>query len=165
MRPNSHAAVPRRSRFLPEEDALLKHLVMKCGLKSWRRVAAELPGRNPRQCRDRWHHYLSECMHQEMTSSESCCDHIGWADQKQGNRSAKMPIQTRDSVLSVQNDCGSNDSSRAALSAYGTNPWPVPCVHSASPVTSHQSYETDGQFSFELCWREIDLTDVIEWYD
>lgn len=50
----------RRMRFRPDEDIILTHLVCRYGLDSWRRVAAAMPGRNYRQCRDRWNHYLSK---------------------------------------------------------------------------------------------------------
>jgi hypothetical protein len=49
----------RRERFLPEEDAKLRDLVQFHGTSAWDRIAIQMPGRNPRQCRDRWKHYLS----------------------------------------------------------------------------------------------------------
>jgi hypothetical protein len=49
----------RREKFLPEEDAQLKQLVSIYGTSSWDVVAAGIPGRNSRQCRERWKHYLS----------------------------------------------------------------------------------------------------------
>lgn len=48
----------RRMKFLPEEDEKLRELVAKYG-KSWNDIAKRLPGRNVRQCRERWKHYLS----------------------------------------------------------------------------------------------------------
>lgn len=48
----------RRMKFLPEEDEKLKELVEKYG-KSWHEISNEMPGRNVRQCRERWKHYLS----------------------------------------------------------------------------------------------------------
>jgi hypothetical protein len=47
-----------RAQFRPDEDAQLRQLVMFFGDEAWASIAAHLPGRNPRQCRDRWHHYL-----------------------------------------------------------------------------------------------------------
>jgi hypothetical protein len=49
----------KREKFLPEEDRELRRLVRECGISSWETIAAGMPGRNPRQCRDRWKHYLS----------------------------------------------------------------------------------------------------------
>ena len=46
-------------KFKPEEDALLKKLVRKYGTLSWDLIAAEMHGRNARQCHDRWRFYLS----------------------------------------------------------------------------------------------------------
>jgi hypothetical protein len=49
----------RREKFLPEEDAKLKELVRIHGQDSWPIIANQMPGRNARQCRERWKHYLS----------------------------------------------------------------------------------------------------------
>jgi hypothetical protein len=49
----------RRAKFRPEEDAKLKELVERSGTISWDVVAREMPGRNARQCRERWKHYVS----------------------------------------------------------------------------------------------------------
>jgi hypothetical protein len=49
----------RRQKFLPDEDIKLRGLVAQYGTTAWDLIAAQLPGRNPRQCRERWKHYLS----------------------------------------------------------------------------------------------------------
>jgi hypothetical protein len=48
-----------RKKFSPQEDANLLMLVARFGSLSWDAIACEMPGRNPRQCRERWKHYLS----------------------------------------------------------------------------------------------------------
>ena len=48
-----------RSQFTEEEDCRLLQLVSLYGTKKWKVVSAEMPGRNPRQCRDRYNKYLS----------------------------------------------------------------------------------------------------------
>jgi hypothetical protein len=49
-----------RSRFLPEEDQILHAFVLRFGVNSWTEIASLIPGRNARQCRDRWNHYLAK---------------------------------------------------------------------------------------------------------
>lgn len=39
---------------------MLAVLVSHHGLDAWPRIASLLPGRNVRQCRDRWNHYVAE---------------------------------------------------------------------------------------------------------
>ena len=59
---NSDAQALRKRvnrKFKAEEDALLKKLVRKYGTLSWDLIAAEMHGRNARQCHDRWRFYLS----------------------------------------------------------------------------------------------------------
>jgi hypothetical protein len=51
-------AIPRRTRFKPDEDRALTELVYRHGVQNWHRIASLMPRRNARQCRDRWNHYL-----------------------------------------------------------------------------------------------------------
>jgi hypothetical protein len=58
-----HKAFPpdpqqRRRLFTSEEDALLCRLMFERHFSTWIEVAAYLPGRSARQCRDRWANYL-----------------------------------------------------------------------------------------------------------
>jgi hypothetical protein len=48
-----------RHKFTPEEDELLQHLVGQFGKSDWAVIAQRLENRTPRQCRERWKHYLS----------------------------------------------------------------------------------------------------------
>lgn len=47
-----------RKRFTIEEDNSLKHVVHDLGIRNWEDVAAYIPGRTARQCRDRYNNYL-----------------------------------------------------------------------------------------------------------
>ncbi len=66
--------VNRRHRitFKPEEDEQLKKVIEQYGTHDWQNVADHMPGRNPRQCRERWKHYLSapEGSKREWTQEE-----------------------------------------------------------------------------------------------
>jgi hypothetical protein len=56
----ANAPTPRRrDKFSSEEDLKLKDLVSRLGTSDWESIARHFPGRNPRQCRERWKHYLS----------------------------------------------------------------------------------------------------------
>lgn len=48
-----------KSKFTPEEDARLQELVAQFGSDNWTAIAQNMDGRTPRQCRERWKHYLS----------------------------------------------------------------------------------------------------------
>ena len=49
-----------RKPFSEDEDQKLKKLVKKYGEKSnWKIIASMMHGRDSRQCRDRWNHYLA----------------------------------------------------------------------------------------------------------
>lgn len=48
-----------RAKFTQSEDELLIKLVETIGTNDWQSISHQMPGRNPRQCRDRWQNYLS----------------------------------------------------------------------------------------------------------
>lgn len=59
-----------RNQFTPAEDALLIIAVNRYGM-NWQSVSKIMDNRTPRQCRDRWNHYLSPMNnHCEWTASE-----------------------------------------------------------------------------------------------
>lgn len=61
MSTDSGGTKPKRARkvFGPDEDQLLLRVIDMKGLSSWEKIAAEIPNRTARQCRDRWMNYLS----------------------------------------------------------------------------------------------------------
>ncbi|KAH0792771.1 Myb-like DNA-binding domain containing protein [Histomonas meleagridis] len=59
-----------RFKFEKHEDEKLKELIAKYGTHSWKKVAEEMEGRNVRQCRERWKHYLSNDMKNNPWSKE-----------------------------------------------------------------------------------------------
>lgn len=48
-----------RTSFTKTEDELLRNLVNKYGDYDWNTIAGLIPGKSPRQCRDRFRNYLS----------------------------------------------------------------------------------------------------------
>ena len=49
----------RKSKFTPDEDSKLIQLVNQFGENKWSLIVSFMDGRNVRQCRERWRHYLS----------------------------------------------------------------------------------------------------------
>lgn len=49
-----------RIKFTPRENAMLKYLIDTFGTRDWVLIASMMPGRSPKQCRDRFCNYLSE---------------------------------------------------------------------------------------------------------
>lgn len=56
---HQHGKKKTRSQFNNDEDNRLRTLVEKYGHYNWEQIAAEMPNRSVRQCRERWKHYLS----------------------------------------------------------------------------------------------------------
>lgn len=53
-----------------EEDNKVRRLVAQFGAKKWSRIAAELPGRIGKQCRERWHNHLNPQINKKPWSAE-----------------------------------------------------------------------------------------------
>ena len=46
-------------KFTPAEDQLLIDAVNQFGCDDWHLICSKVPGRNPRQCRERWNNYVN----------------------------------------------------------------------------------------------------------
>jgi hypothetical protein len=63
--------LPPKSKFAPHEDTLLIESVRVHGTSNWSVVASAVPGRNSRQCRERWTNYVNpELTQPEWTESD-----------------------------------------------------------------------------------------------
>lgn len=58
-----------RVRFTPDEDMMIRNLVLNT-TKNWEEIARHLPGRTPRQCRDRYNTYLNKVLVQKDWTEE-----------------------------------------------------------------------------------------------
>lgn len=71
---NSYLPIKRKSskksKFTDNEDQRLQSLVMKYGTNNWKLIAKQIPNRTPRQCRDRYRHYLSPTINQSEWTKE-----------------------------------------------------------------------------------------------
>jgi myb proto-oncogene protein len=60
----------QKGPWTPEEDSLLRELVMKHGAKKWSVIASHFPGRIGKQCRERWHNHLNPDINKDPFSFE-----------------------------------------------------------------------------------------------
>ena len=60
---------PVKGAWQPDEDSRVIELVSKLGAKKWSTIAAHLPGRIGKQCRERWHNHLSPAVKKEGFSA------------------------------------------------------------------------------------------------
>lgn len=64
--PHQHTRVDySKDKFKPEEDEILRSLVLEFGPGNWNLIASKMPGRVPRQCRERWNNYANPELHKE----------------------------------------------------------------------------------------------------
>lgn len=57
-------------KFTMEDDTILRALVATFGESSWILIAEHMPGRNSRQCRERWLNYLSPKLNRQKFTKE-----------------------------------------------------------------------------------------------
>jgi hypothetical protein len=58
----------RKNKFSPPEDALLKTLINDLHCSDWKAITSHFPGREPRQCRERWNNYVNPILSREQWS-------------------------------------------------------------------------------------------------
>ncbi|KAH0787709.1 Myb-like DNA-binding domain containing protein [Histomonas meleagridis] len=58
------------AKFNEEEDERLKEVVSRLGDYDWNLIAQEMPGRNARQCKERWSYYLSPSLNTSPWTEE-----------------------------------------------------------------------------------------------
>lgn len=56
---SSNRAYVKKNKFSPEEDSMLLRIVGEVGANDWIAIASRMPGRNQRQCRERWTNYVN----------------------------------------------------------------------------------------------------------
>ena len=49
----------KKCKFTEDEDKKIRAFVKRNGEHNWSKITKKLPNRTPRQCRERWKHYLS----------------------------------------------------------------------------------------------------------
>jgi hypothetical protein len=59
-----------KTKFTPEEDAMLIHLVSRFGTDAWKKIARLMETRNGRQCRERYNNYLNPNLNQSPWTPE-----------------------------------------------------------------------------------------------
>lgn len=59
----------KKGRWTDEEDRILEE-AMSGDFAGWNYVADRIPGRTAKQCRERWHHYLSPHISKEDFTEE-----------------------------------------------------------------------------------------------
>ena len=59
-----------RKPWSEEEDGRLRALVKEHGMQQWAQIAQSMPGRNGKQCRERWHNQLDNCLTRDTWTEE-----------------------------------------------------------------------------------------------
>ncbi|PNH01403.1 Transcription factor MYB44 [Tetrabaena socialis] len=75
--------------WTPEEDSILRSLVMAQGPRNWTTIASCIPGRSGKSCRLRWLNQLSPAVKSGPFSAEEDAV-ILWAHMQYGNKWASI---------------------------------------------------------------------------
>jgi hypothetical protein len=102
LRTGSRVPHPK-SKFTQSEDFYLISLVKEHGRNNWAAVAQQMPGRNARQCRDRWISFLSpDIVNGPWTEEEEAllCDEFALLGKSWKQIATKFPGRTDINVKS-----------------------------------------------------------------
>jgi hypothetical protein len=140
----------RRFKFIPEEDELLKRLVIEYGTNDWERIAAFFPDRNVRQCRERWTHYLAK--ESRMTNpipsispsmTEALRSMVTGIDGEIGLKMfSTFEKSNLDGVISEQNVAAPTRLSVPAPFGFGSSPTSVECTRPEDCISQEQSWQS-----------------------
>ena len=56
--------------FTKAEDEILQKLVQQSEIPDWSQIAKQIPGRNSRQCRERWQNYIDPSINQQQWTED-----------------------------------------------------------------------------------------------
>lgn len=87
--PISKVKTSRSRTWTKEADAAIVDLVSEYGPKHWSQIAAHIPGRSGKQCRERWQHHLSPDIRKDTWTQEEDVILIA-AHRTYGNRWAQI---------------------------------------------------------------------------
>jgi hypothetical protein len=87
--PISKVKTSRSRTWTKEADAAIVDLVGEYGPKHWSQIAAHIPGRSGKQCRERWQHHLSPDIRKDTWTQEEDVILIA-AHRTYGNRWAQI---------------------------------------------------------------------------
>lgn len=79
----------KKNKWTPEEDVVLKSVVMKFGAKNWNHIASFLNGRTGKQCRERWLVCLDPSVNREEWTKEED-EHLIKLQKKYGNKWSRI---------------------------------------------------------------------------
>ena len=63
-----------KRKWLPVEDDMLSNIVHSRGAGNWHLLACYVPGRNFKQCRERWHNHLDPAVHKSKKTATNGTD-------------------------------------------------------------------------------------------
>jgi hypothetical protein len=145
-----------RSRFIPEEDELLKRLVGGLGCYNWQLIGAFFPDRNVRQVRDRWNHYLAPASRPVAEAQVSIARQTNSIVPGVPEGSA-AEMEDPGGVIYSQTDGGTDPLSAPPLSLYG-NP--------RAQEKSQRCHEDDAELSFDESFsRRLEIDNEMLWLD
>ena len=81
---------PLSRPWTAEEDAMVRSLVDEHGTKRWSVIAASLPGRTGKQCRERWHNQLDPAIKKDIWSVQGMRIHTHTEDRPPRRQVAEM---------------------------------------------------------------------------
>jgi hypothetical protein len=170
----------RRRVFSEMDDRRLTELVLSGQHTNWSDIAAKIPGKNTRQCRDRWRHYLAPtnvCIEWTTSEDQLMVEKLGQYGFKWGKIAKFFPGRDETAIKcrwhsNLEKRCTITDQGTYTLGNYGvppSNPMNAPSGAESKPSSS--GCDWDGWVdpnSVNFCsFRENPFSDAAqspEWF-
>ena len=158
------------AKFSEEEDELLREVVSRHGENEWNLIANYIPGRNARQCKERWNYYLSPSLNTSAWTQEE--DHLLLSKQQElGSRwvqISKFFNNRTDAMVKNRFHVLMRQMKRGQLHLASPNVQPTSQVETVSQESSVESSPSNesifGNFDLFISSDELLLDDFVDYF-
>jgi len=149
-----------RRKWILEEDDQLRKLVKRFGQKNWRIIASNLPGRVPKQCRERWINHLDPSIVKGRLTEEEW-NIVLLGHKEHGNRwseiAKKIPGRTPNQIKNHWHAMNRKNNKRKRSDSFNNPPTQDFVSNSPNPLDFQSAVDADSTDSISSSEAECPI--------